>query len=317
LHDWVWRCRGVKLVLRVGQQSRYQPGSLAYLLSFERAGYWTTCGCELHHRVPQLESSNRVKLFIFAVHFNLHQAARARDSQPAPEVVAMVGRARLVVAPVGSHEERESLTGSPEGLEGAESGGVKRKSAPPETGSKFKVVGTMVVAMQRFQGPLAVWHLRVSRLTCASASSLCGPCRPAILSCPPPSPCVCMCQPGHGLIHAACVCAAALNPQVTFGQPASSGETSSGHPTAAASPAHRGGANTGLQSAASSGLKTSSGELQTATSADSSERRRTSWSGAHADKMPKHGGRRRHIASLVTLPLPQAKASAVGGGHES
>ena len=70
----------------------------------------------------------------------------------------MVGRARLVVAPVGSHEERESLTSSPEGLEGAEAGGVKRKSAPPETGSKFKVVGTMVVAMQRFQGPLAVQH---------------------------------------------------------------------------------------------------------------------------------------------------------------
>ena len=112
-----------------------------------------------------------------------------------------------------------------------------------------------------------------------------------------------------------CLCAAALNPQVTFGKPASSGETSSGHPTAA-SPATRGAASSGLQSAASSGLKTSSGELQTATSADSSERRRTSWSGAHTDKMPKHGGRRRHIASLVTLPLPQASAS-VGGGHES
>ncbi len=229
----------------------------------------------------------------------------------------MVGRARLVVAPVGSHEERESLTGSPEGPEGAESGGVKRKSAPTETGSKFKVVGTMVVAMQRFQGPLAVWHLRVSRLTYPSASSLCGACRPAVMSCLPPSLCDCMRRLGQGLIPASCACAAALNPQVTFGKPASSGETSSGHPTAAASPAHRSGANPGLQSAASSGLKTSSGQLQTATSADSSEHRRTSWSGAHADKMPKHGGRRRHIASLVTLPLPQATASAVGSGHES
>ena len=65
----------------------------------------------------------------------------------------MVGRARLVMAPLGNHEERESLTGSPEGADGVESGGVKRKSAPPETGSKFKVVGTMVLAMQRFQGP--------------------------------------------------------------------------------------------------------------------------------------------------------------------
>ena len=73
----------------------------------------------------------------------------------------MVGRARLVVAPLGNQEERESLTGSPDGTDGAESGGVKRKSAPPETGSKFKVVGTMVVAMQRFQGPSAVRHLRV------------------------------------------------------------------------------------------------------------------------------------------------------------
>ena len=110
-----------------------------------------------------------------------------------------------------------------------------------------------------------------------------------------------------------CRSAAALNPQVTFGKPASSGETSSGQ--AAASPAHRGAAGSGLHSAASSGLKTSSGELHTATSADSSERRRTSWSGAHADKMPKHGGRRRHIASLVTLPLPHP-ASSADAGHD-
>ena len=120
-------------------------------------------GCELHHRAPQLKSSKRVEQLVTAVRFDLHLSSSRKDSQPAPEVVAMVGRARLVVAPVGSYEERESLTGSPEGPEGAESGGVKRKSAPPETGSKFKVVGTMVVAMQRFQGPLAVWHLRVSR----------------------------------------------------------------------------------------------------------------------------------------------------------
>ena len=106
----------------------------------------------------------------------------------------MVGRARLVVAPVGSNEERESLTGSPEGTEGAEPGGVKRKSAPPETGSKFKVVGTMVVAMQRFQGLLAVWHLHVSRVPTPCAPSRCQSCRPIL---PPPFSCGSMCQPGH------------------------------------------------------------------------------------------------------------------------
>ena len=87
---------------------------------------------------------------------------------------------------MGSHEERESLTGSPDGPDGVETGGVKRKSAPPETGSKFKVVGTMVVAMQRFQGPRAVRHLPIPVSCLTRAQRLCSFMLQAC--CPAPSP---------------------------------------------------------------------------------------------------------------------------------
>ena len=72
--------------------------------------------------------------------------------------VRMASRSRHVVAPSpdeSTQEERTSLTGSVDGVE-ADTGSLKRKSAPAETGSKFKVVGTMVLAMQRFQGILTV-----------------------------------------------------------------------------------------------------------------------------------------------------------------
>jgi len=58
----------------------------------------------------------------------------------------------------GNEEERTSLTGSvelvAEQIEAAETVSSKRKTPPLPTGSRFKVVGHMVLAMQRFQASL-------------------------------------------------------------------------------------------------------------------------------------------------------------------